>query len=144
MHGRRQYLPQIRQGSARLGAVHRRIPLQRPVLVLGTSIAWYLRTTSRGEIMVVNKLDGALFLQQQALTLRANRQQILAGNIANADTPHYQAKDFDFAAALHAALAGGSAGNLALRRRSTSCARLIPTGKNLRQSAQDRGHAQGG
>lgn len=64
--------------------------------------------------MMVNKLDGALFLQQQALNLRANRQQLLAGNIANADTPNYQAKDFDFAAALRDALAGRSAGSLAL------------------------------
>lgn len=69
--------------------------------------------------MVVNKLDGALFLQQQALSLRANRQQILAGNIANADTPNYQAKDFDFAAAFHDALAGRGGGNLALATTST-------------------------
>ena len=73
--------------------------------------------------MVVNKLDDALFLQQQALTLRANRQQVLAGNIANADTPNYQAKDFDFAAALHDALAGRSAGNLAL---ATTSPRHLP------------------
>ena len=73
--------------------------------------------------MVVNKLDDALFLQQQALTLRANRQQLLAGNIANADTPNYQAKDFDFAAALHDALVGPSAGNLAL---ATTSPRHLP------------------
>jgi len=63
---------------------------------------------------MVNKLDSAFFLQQQALTLRANRQQVLAGNIANADTPHYQARDFDFAAALKNALAGHGEGNLNL------------------------------
>lgn len=38
------------------------------------------------------------------MTLRAARQQVLAGNIANADTPHYQARDFDFAAALQRAV----------------------------------------
>jgi len=35
-----------------------------------------------------------------ALKLRAQRQQLLAGNIANADTPGYKAVDFDFAAAV--------------------------------------------
>lgn len=30
----------------------------------------------------------------------------MAGNIANADTPNYQARDYDFATALHHALSG--------------------------------------
>ncbi len=63
---------------------------------------------------MASKLDGTLFAGQQALTLRAHRQQVLAGNIANADTPHYQARDFDFATALRDALAGRSEGNLNL------------------------------
>ncbi len=42
-----------------------------------------------------------------ALQLRAHRQQVLASNIANADSPGYQARDFDFAAALTQANAGG-------------------------------------
>lgn len=63
---------------------------------------------------MVSKLDSALFLQQQAMTLRANRQQVLAGNIANADTPNFKARDFDFAAALQAAVRGSGAGGLAL------------------------------
>ena len=37
------------------------------------------------------------------LKLRAQRQQMLATNIANADTPGYKAMDFDFAAALNRA-----------------------------------------
>lgn len=49
---------------------------------------------------MLSKLDRALFFQEQALNLRAARQQVLAGNIANADTPHYKARDFDFTAAL--------------------------------------------
>lgn len=36
----------------------------------------------------------------KALTLLARRQQVLAGNIANADTPGFKARDFDFASAL--------------------------------------------
>ena len=35
----------------------------------------------------------------EALKLRAERQQVLASNIANADTPDYKARDFDFNAA---------------------------------------------
>lgn len=63
---------------------------------------------------MASKIDNALFFQQQALGLRAQRQQILAGNIANADTPNYKARDFEFATALKEAVAGRSSGNLAL------------------------------
>jgi flagellar basal-body rod protein FlgB len=63
---------------------------------------------------VVSKLDNAFSFQQQALSLRANRQQVLAGNIANADTPNYKARDFDFSTALKDAVAGRNGRNLAL------------------------------
>ncbi|MBK7327360.1 MAG: flagellar basal body rod protein FlgB [Propionivibrio sp.] len=59
---------------------------------------------------MVSKLDNALEFQQVALGLRAHRQQILAGNIANADTPHYKARDFDFSTALRNAVAGRGSG----------------------------------
>jgi flagellar basal-body rod protein FlgB len=55
---------------------------------------------------VASSIDSALFFQQRALDLRAYRQQVLAGNIANADTPHYQARDFDFSEALKQAVSG--------------------------------------
>ena len=42
-------------------------------------------------------------LHDDALLLRGQRASILASNIANADTPHYKARDFDFAAALQQA-----------------------------------------
>lgn len=35
-----------------------------------------------------------------ALQLRAHRQQVIASNLANADTPGFVARDFDFATAL--------------------------------------------
>lgn len=38
-----------------------------------------------------------------SLQLRAHRQQVLASNIANADSPGYVARDFDFASALRSA-----------------------------------------
>jgi len=39
-----------------------------------------------------------------ALALREQRLQLLAGNIANADTPGFKAQDLDFRSALNAAL----------------------------------------
>ena len=58
---------------------------------------------------MINKLDEALNFQQTALSLRAARQELLASNIANADTPNYKAIDIDFAKALQNALAGAAA-----------------------------------
>ncbi|MEL7024004.1 MAG: flagellar basal body rod protein FlgB [Pseudomonadota bacterium] len=39
----------------------------------------------------------------KALALRAERNEVLATNLANADTPGYLARDFDFSAALSGA-----------------------------------------
>jgi len=52
---------------------------------------------------VNGKLDQALGTQTTALSLRVLRQQALATNIANADTPGYKAIDIDFASAMRAA-----------------------------------------
>ena len=40
---------------------------------------------------------------ETALRLRAQRNELLASNIANADTPNYKARDIDFASALSTA-----------------------------------------
>ena len=45
----------------------------------------------------------ALELHQQALKFRAQRNQVLSSNIANADTPNYKARDLDFGEALKSA-----------------------------------------
>ena len=52
-------------------------------------------------------LDKAFGLPALALALRAERTQLLANNIANADTPHYKARDFDFRTALRQARTDG-------------------------------------
>ncbi|MDA7415250.1 flagellar basal body rod protein FlgB [Xenophilus arseniciresistens] len=52
---------------------------------------------------MLDKLTSGLDFQANALVLRAERQQLLAGNIANADTPGYAAKDMNFAQALREA-----------------------------------------
>ena len=48
----------------------------------------------------MNSLDGLLQFNQTALTLHAERQKLIASNIANADTPGYKARDIDFVSAL--------------------------------------------
>ncbi len=53
---------------------------------------------------MTGKLDNLLGFHQSALNLRAYRQQLLASNIANADTPNFKARDIDFASALQSAL----------------------------------------
>lgn len=53
-------------------------------------------------------LSRAVFgIHGEALRLRQERLQVIASNLANADTPHFQARDLDFNAALRAALANG-------------------------------------
>ena len=56
---------------------------------------------------MLDKLDAALRFQQEALNLRAERQEILAANIANADTPGFQARDIDLASELKKVMARG-------------------------------------
>ena len=57
---------------------------------------------------MINKLDEALRFNQTALSLRGSRQELLASNIANADTPNYKARDIDFASALKNAVGSSS------------------------------------
>ncbi len=52
---------------------------------------------------MISRLTENLDFHSQALLLRAERQKVIAGNIANADTPGFKARDFDFASALRAA-----------------------------------------
>jgi len=46
------------------------------------------------------KLDDAFGIHEEALRVRARRSEVLASNLANADTPGYKARDFDFQAML--------------------------------------------
>ena len=54
---------------------------------------------------MIGKLDNYMPFNETALNLRSQRQELLASNIANADTPNYKARDIDFASALKGALA---------------------------------------
>lgn len=64
-------------------------------------------------------LSKELFTLSRAIDLRAQRHQVLASNIANADTPHYKARDFEFRSAMQDAMAGRSTGGLALATTAT-------------------------
>lgn len=57
---------------------------------------------------MLKRLTDTLSFQTEALLLRSERQRVLASNIANADTPHYEARDMDFAQALREATGGQS------------------------------------
>jgi flagellar basal-body rod protein FlgB len=59
-------------------------------------------------------LDSYLGVHATALKLREQRTELLARNLANADTPGYKAQDLDFRAAL-AASAGATAADGSLR-----------------------------
>lgn len=65
---------------------------------------------------MLDRLDAELLPQRTALHLRGARQELLASNIANADTPHYKARDFDFQSAYQNALVGRQPGDLGLAR----------------------------
>ena len=59
---------------------------------------------------MIDKLDAALRFNREALNLRTQRQEVLAANIAHADTPNYKARDFDFASRLTQAVEQGRGG----------------------------------
>jgi flagellar basal-body rod protein FlgB len=67
------------------------------------------RSASQKDTTMPNRLTDALDFQAQALSLRSDRQRLIASTIANADTPGYVARDMKFADALRDATGGGAA-----------------------------------
>ncbi|MFV8781593.1 flagellar basal body rod protein FlgB [Microbulbifer sp. SA54] len=85
---------------------------------------------------MIDRLAAALNFDREALGLRNQRQQVLANNIANADTPNFKARDFEFSRALAQAtghssaekgllLSTTSSQHLAVRSRVTSRTDLL-------------------
>ncbi|MGC1549925.1 MAG: flagellar basal body rod protein FlgB [Rhodanobacter sp.] len=72
-----------------------------------------------------NTTDNVFGLNSQALALWQRRSEVLASNLANADTPGYQARDVDFRQALQQASGESSALPL-----STPTAGQITTGSS--------------
>jgi flagellar basal-body rod protein FlgB len=84
-----------------------------------------------GEAMPIN-LDAYLGVHAQALPLRSQRTEVLAANLANADTPGYRARDIDFKSALAAASDAKSPAHLTTtqtRHISTAQVNGTPTGE---------------
>jgi len=87
------------------------------------------------------RLDKEVGFMEQGLRLRSQRQQVLATNIANADTPNYKAQDLDFNQALKSALSGtsSSSGLVATNPRHvtdvTQGSALVQARKQLQSSA---------
>ncbi|MES2682463.1 MAG: flagellar basal body rod protein FlgB [Pseudomonadota bacterium] len=76
-------------------------------------------------------MSDALFgIHAKALSLGRARMDVLAANIANADTPKYLAKDVDFAQALKAESSTGSL-------KATSARHLVTGGSGGSSSAQE-------
>jgi len=61
--------------------------------------------------MITNMTSGLDF-QAKALVLRAERQRVIASNIANADTPGYAARDLNFKDAMLQATGANSSSGL--------------------------------
>lgn len=80
---------------------------------------------------MLDRISEHFSFYQRAVDLRAQRQEILSSNIANADTPGYKARDFEFGQALASAQAerGLPSTSLALtsaRHIPAQAARLVP------------------
>jgi flagellar basal-body rod protein FlgB len=79
----------------------------------GTRIALHQAQDSLlTESHVAINIDSYLGVHASALKLREQRTELLARNLANADTPGYKAQDLDFRAALAAATQPPKAGTL--------------------------------
>ncbi|REM16236.1 flagellar basal body rod protein FlgB, partial [Mycobacterium tuberculosis] len=73
---------------------------------------------------MIDKLDAALRFNREALNLRAERQEVIAANIAHADTPNYKARDFDFSARLSDAVERGRTSSQSVSLATTSSRHL--------------------
>jgi flagellar basal-body rod protein FlgB len=78
-------------------------------------------------------LDAYLGVHAEALKIRGQRTEVLARNLANADTPGYQARDIDFRAAL--AAAGGANDTQAPVAMNATNARHISTAEGSETSS---------
>lgn len=93
----------------------------------GTAFAFAIAYRIQMGVNMAFDLDKALGIHAQALSLRAHRAELLANNIANADTPNYKAVDIDF----KTALANASSGELPL---------TISAGKHIQTVSDNRAH----
>jgi flagellar basal-body rod protein FlgB len=92
---------------------HTRIHLGETCRFQAARFATHIRLPNHhAEVTMLEQMTARLDFHSQSLLLRSQRQQVIASNIANADTPGFVARDFDFTAALQKAT--GSAATAAL------------------------------
>ena len=58
--------------------------------------------------MTAINFSNALGIHEQALNLRVKRAEVLANNLANADTPGFKARDINFKSVLQGVHSGGN------------------------------------
>jgi flagellar basal-body rod protein FlgB len=101
---------------------HCRLASARKAPVYGVFLTWHdacyvhrtkNQVTRRFPDMSIS-FDKALGIHEQALGFRAQRAEVLANNIANADTPNYKARDLDFSKVLAAQSEKNQNGTIAL------------------------------
>ncbi len=98
---------------------------------------------------MIDRLEQDLSTLRSALGVRGHRQELLASNIANGDTPHFKARDIDFKQALSAALgaSGASAvGPVTLARTQTGHlvgAKEMPYASAVKYRAEYQGAVDG-
>lgn len=85
---------------------------------------------------MINRLTNTLNFQTEALVMRAERQRMIASNIANVDTPGYVARDFDFSKALSEATSGGGVADTS-RRAGAMLRYAAPAQTNLDGNSVD-------
>lgn len=71
-------------------------------------------------------LDAYLGVHPDALKVAAKRSELLAANLANADTPNYKSRDIDF----RAALADAKAANAPVALHATQAGHISTAGNN--------------
>ncbi len=85
-----------------------------------------------------NPISSYLGLQADALPLREQRMKLIASNLANADTPGFQARDLDFNAALADAARVREAGPATAARERSSNHIPLPGADGLQPFALAR------
>jgi flagellar basal-body rod protein FlgB len=93
---------------------------------------------------MLDKMTNQLGFQGNALILRAERQRVIASNIANADTPGYVARDFDFAKTLREATqapASGAVKSLASSDSGPAVSTLTSDPRHFRATTMGSGSA---
>lgn len=83
--------------------------------------------------------DSALGIHADALRIRSQRAELLASNLANADTPNYKARDIDFQSAMKMASSNQNTGMVATNAKHfhTSNSRFESPAIQYRTSMQD-------